>query len=553
MPVRMLENPHLFTQEAKKYNMTYHTLLDAKNSMGTQALSRMFHGKSTRSGTGHISGVMIDNWILTLEFAINNPNTPDPANRCTQRTISPRESWHNYIKILYEPLDEDTCNNVSRMTKFSQQKLAETLGITRGVRNAKAIKNLAERLTQTIEFRKQHFWNRPQPNATNDNTNAHEDKKPNYKLNNVFELREKCTELGITNQGLKDDLITRIESHAMPVIDDIKPEYTQMTKQELINICKERGFVYYANLTKDRLVSLLEKNDNNELILFDSKTNALVESPQADTELLMNKIQEYTLTLKSGDKLEIPVREDGFVDATKLCKAGKKRFNDWCRRNTIKELIMALSETTGIPAVKLIETYEGCNGGSWIHPDLAIHLAQWISPSFAIQVSQWIRELLTKGYVDLDSSIRGISDMSALDIEARTLEHQYNWSKNSNNLCVYVAYIGNGLIKVGGSDCGLAERVAKHTSSESRYSQFRVLDTFEVSSLKMEIAVHDKLYKYRQSYHNQKEIYKYSGTLQEFVQMVGTILQENDHKLRANKLEVENLRLKIRIMELEKS
>jgi hypothetical protein len=116
-----------------------------------------------------------------------------------------------------------------------------------------------------------------------------------------------------------------------------------------------------------------------------------------------------------------------------------------------------------------------------------------------------------------------------------------------------VAYIGNGLIKVGGSDCGLAERVAKHTSSESRYSQFRVLDTFEVSSLKMEIAVHDKLYKYRQSYHNQKEIYKYSGTLQEFVQMVGTILQENDHKLRADNLEVENLRLKIRIMELEKS
>jgi hypothetical protein len=39
--------------------------------------------------------------------------------------------------------------------------------------------------------------------------------------------------------------------------------------------------------------------------------------------------------------------------------------------------------------------------GSWIHPDLAVPLAQWISPSFSIQVSRWIRELALIGSVIL--------------------------------------------------------------------------------------------------------------------------------------------------------
>jgi hypothetical protein len=94
--------------------------------------------------------------------------------------------------------------------------------------------------------------------------------------------------------------------------------------------------------------------------------------------------------------------------------------------------------------------------------------------------------------------------MSGLDIEAKTLENEYDWSKNTNNICIYVAYIGNGLIKVGASDCGLQERIAKHNSSESQFSQFRILDSFEVSSMKMETELHDNLYQFRQAFYKQK-------------------------------------------------
>jgi hypothetical protein len=40
-----------------------------------------------------------------------------------------------------------------------------------------------------------------------------------------------------------------------------------------------------------------------------------------------------------------------------------------------------------------INTSNKVNYDLWIHPDLAIQLAQWISPIFALQVSKWIREL----------------------------------------------------------------------------------------------------------------------------------------------------------------
>jgi transposase-like protein len=40
---------------------------------------------------------------------------------------------------------------------------------------------------------------------------------------------------------------------------------------------------------------------------------------------------------------------------------------------------------------------------SWVHPDVAINIAQWISPKFNIQISRWIRELIITGTVSIDS------------------------------------------------------------------------------------------------------------------------------------------------------
>jgi hypothetical protein len=58
-----------------------------------------------------------------------------------------------------------------------------------------------------------------------------------------------------------------------------------------------------------------------------------------------------------------------------------------------------------IHASALVDIKKGGNNknaqGSWIHPDLAVQLAQWISPKFSLKVSRWIRELALTGSVAL--------------------------------------------------------------------------------------------------------------------------------------------------------
>jgi KilA-N domain/T5orf172 domain len=112
----------------------------------------------------------------------------------------------------------------------------------------------------------------------------------------------------------------------------------------------------------------------------------------------------YKMSLILND-IVIESRSDGFINATQLCVAGGKKFNNWFQLSSSKELIRVLEIdlNAGIPAFKkAVETTKGrYNSGSWIHPDLAVQLAQWISPSFAIQVSRWVRELMTTGSVQI--------------------------------------------------------------------------------------------------------------------------------------------------------
>lgn len=93
---------------------------------------------------------------------------------------------------------------------------------------------------------------------------------------------------------------------------------------------------------------------------------------------------------------------DGYINATQLCKAGGKTYSHWIENKGVNDLITELESDIGYPRSQLINTIKGGNSklqGSWIHPDLAVQLAQWISPKFAIQVSRWVREIALTGTV----------------------------------------------------------------------------------------------------------------------------------------------------------
>jgi hypothetical protein len=86
---------------------------------------------------------------------------------------------------------------------------------------------------------------------------------------------------------------------------------------------------------------------------------------------------------------------DGYVNATAMCKAVGKQFNDYRRLKGTDDFLLELSRSTGIPVDQLIFTnITGRNEdrGTWVHPDVAINLGQWCSPKFAVAVSRWVRD-----------------------------------------------------------------------------------------------------------------------------------------------------------------
>lgn len=90
--------------------------------------------------------------------------------------------------------------------------------------------------------------------------------------------------------------------------------------------------------------------------------------------------------------------KDGYINATAMCKAAGKLFADYQRQKTTQAFLAELQGSMGIPIDQLVAgvtTGPNEHRGTWVHPQVATHLAQWASPRFAVLVSQWVVEWMT--------------------------------------------------------------------------------------------------------------------------------------------------------------
>ncbi|MGD0075749.1 MAG: KilA-N domain-containing protein [Candidatus Binataceae bacterium] len=81
---------------------------------------------------------------------------------------------------------------------------------------------------------------------------------------------------------------------------------------------------------------------------------------------------------------------DGYINATAMCQAAGRQFNHYGSNATTKAFLAELSAETGIPVSEIVQSIKGGapqHQGTWVHPQVAIHLGQWLSPRFAVQVS----------------------------------------------------------------------------------------------------------------------------------------------------------------------
>ena len=150
-----------------------------------------------------------------------------------------------------------------------------------------------------------------------------------------------------------------------------------------------------------------------------------------------NGIFDCQLTLPNGKSMNIPMREDGYINITALCKANKKNYWKWKENKTSERVIKALETSLRIRRDVLIQTVSGGineNRGTWVHRRLGIIIAQWISAEVAVQVATWIEELLLTGSVTLGQEK---SDQELEQIQKQLLDTQTELKKERRKLLAY--------------------------------------------------------------------------------------------------------------------
>lgn len=99
--------------------------------------------------------------------------------------------------------------------------------------------------------------------------------------------------------------------------------------------------------------------------------------------------------------LDVGFTEDGWLNATAFAERFGKRVNDFLSLPTTKEYIAALDDeeisNTGKSGI-WFRAKRGNNGGTWLHPDLAVRFAQWLDVRFAIWCDRQIKTILSRAH-----------------------------------------------------------------------------------------------------------------------------------------------------------
>lgn len=90
--------------------------------------------------------------------------------------------------------------------------------------------------------------------------------------------------------------------------------------------------------------------------------------------------------------------KDGYINATAMCQAAGRPWSRYWESKPSREFAEALASDIGIPISELIQSIKGGDPslqGTWVHPRVAVHLAQWLSPEFAVKVSGWVYDWMS--------------------------------------------------------------------------------------------------------------------------------------------------------------
>ena len=181
----------------------------------------------------------------------------------------------------------------------------------------------------------------------------------------------------------------QLKSHYEKIITEMKSHIKEL-ESKLENIALKAVSSYNYMDDDPRIIEIYQ--DEKE----DEETTCVSKDENHSLEPL-NLTDNYTIEYRE---------EDGYINVSNLCKAGGKQFNGWNRLEKTKGFLKALSSSTQIHVDELIKYKSGSihERATWVHPQVAINIAQWISPEFDVKVSGWVYEIMVTGKVDITNT-----------------------------------------------------------------------------------------------------------------------------------------------------
>jgi len=353
-------------------------------------------------------------------------------------------------------------------------------------------------------------------------------------LEKQFSECKKCKrveEKKVTNHQLSNIEFENNIEEFVSTLEQLKKEEDIYNKKQIVMIARKLGLDIKQKVKKYEIIALI----NDKLSKRKIEKEKSIVPKKTDFEL---------------NGIIVLSRDDGYINATQLCKAGKKKFNDWNRLESTKDLIQALESETGIPADLLIQSITGGKNEdrkTWIHPDLAVQLAQWISPIFSLKVSKWIRELAMTGKVSLGEE-KNNDELLKLQKEIRLVETKYtkllkkrNYHKFKQGPVFYIISDSDGKsmkYKVGIDLVDVNVRLQQHRSTTPAIKLEYLLYTHKASLIEEGML---ELYKEnKKSFLNHEWIYDIDikhiiGSVDTFVKFLGICATKDENILEYNK------------------
>lgn len=120
---------------------------------------------------------------------------------------------------------------------------------------------------------------------------------------------------------------------------------------------------------------------------------------------------------------------DNYVNATKLCQSFNKDVKDYKRWDKTKAFIQAVQNKIGNnhPVLKV---KRGKGGGTYVHPLVAIHLAEWLNPDFSVYVKTTFKSYLEKDIKLADNILQRQTDIEKVKwlkarVEGKIVRQQF--------------------------------------------------------------------------------------------------------------------------------